>query len=413
MQISLKGLLAIVAFFGGLFWCAAWVGFDNGIFWFVFVVSAIMSLLFVAVARTGGYRAAWLIPLGGVGFCILLATGLASLALFANAVLLLIAAIVCAFFARPLRTKTLLACAAACMLAAFAIGTLPGISEMERFRAIQAKYPIVPLSNRLKYEVRHEEDNPKNVQFTPVVLSNLSAEEKNFDSDSLIVHQLKSLHDGRSEAFARALGFGVGRMMIFEEPRDIDQPPVQDIPFNATLDENFGTRYGNRRSYWEGNASNRIEQLYDAVQRDFVDPSSLGAVLEPKQAAIGFVPHALHYPPTASLKDPSLWTIEKLELVSLLKFDGPRIYVLDHLPRMDQLSSESVPTRPLDEFETAALAQLRAEKDVVVDHQGNQYRMLGSLRAAKQCMDCHTVERGELLGAFSYKLHSNLMAEAK
>jgi hypothetical protein len=30
--------------------------------------------------------------------------------------------------------------------------------------------------------------------------------------------------------------------------------------------------------------------------------------------------------------------------------------------------------------------------------------MLGSLRAAKQCLDCHNVQRGELLGAFSYRL---------
>ena len=83
------------------------------------------------------------------------------------------------------------------------------------------------------------------------------------------------------------------------------------------------------------------------------------------------------------------------------------MYVLDHLPRMDQLSSDNAPTRPLDAFEIAALEQLRTKEDVVVEHKGDQYRMLGSLRAAKQCLDCHSVQRGELLGAFSYVLREN------
>jgi hypothetical protein len=30
--------------------------------------------------------------------------------------------------------------------------------------------------------------------------------------------------------------------------------------------------------------------------------------------------------------------------------------------------------------------------------------MLGSIRALKQCTSCHSVERGALLGAFSYVL---------
>jgi hypothetical protein len=121
----------------------------------------------------------------------------------------------------------------------------------------------------------------------------------------------------------------------------------------------------------------------------------------------GFIAHAFHHPPLASLEDPQKWTIDRLELVSLLHFDEPRVYLLDHLPRMDQLSSETVPTRPLDEFESTALVQLRTDEDLVVTHVGPAYRMLGSLRAAKQCQQCHTAERGDLLGAFSYALHDH------
>jgi hypothetical protein len=46
----------------------------------------------------------------------------------------------------------------------------------------------------------------------------------------------------------------------------------------------------------------------------------------------------------------------------------------------------------------------RRDDDVVVKKDGDNYGMLGSLRAAKQCLECHSVERGELLGAFSYLL---------
>ena len=49
----------------------------------------------------------------------------------------------------------------------------------------------------------------------------------------------------------------------------------------------------------------------------------------------------------------------------------------------------------------------------MVTHDGPAYRMLGSLRAAKQCLDCHTASRGDLLGAFSYALHANLPHDAE
>jgi hypothetical protein len=73
---------------------------------------------------------------------------------------------------------------------------------------------------------------------------------------------------------------------------------------------------------------------------------------------------------------------------------------------MDQLSSDDAPTRPLDRFEADALKKLRTEQDVVVDDHEGRVRMLGSLRAGTQCLDCHAAQRGALLGAFSYSLRS-------
>ncbi len=69
---------------------------------------------------------------------------------------------------------------------------------------------------------------------------------------------------------------------------------------------------------------------------------------------------------------------------------------------MDQIAT--VPHRPLNDFEFAALPKLAAQEDVVVDQKTNQIQMLGALRASKTCLECHQGQRGKLLGAFSYEL---------
>jgi hypothetical protein len=58
----------------------------------------------------------------------------------------------------------------------------------------------------------------------------------------------------------------------------------------------------------------------------------------------------------------------------------------------------------MDSFEKRSLNRMRAGEDVIIEPGGHRIRMLGSLRATKQCLECHSVDRGELLGAFSYEL---------
>jgi hypothetical protein len=96
------------------------------------------------------------------------------------------------------------------------------------------------------------------------------------------------------------------------------------------------------------------------------------------------------------------WQVTRLELVSLLRQREPRVYVSASMPEMDKLAD--VPTRSLSSFEEKSLPQLVAQKDVVTDQQPNHIQMLGSLRAGKTCLECHSGERGKLLGAFSYEL---------
>jgi hypothetical protein len=142
-------------------------------------------------------------------------------------------------------------------------------------------------------------------------------------------------------------------------------------------------------------------------QMNFISSPSLGYIKDRKHVA-GFQAHQFRAMP--QLVDPvyarektprkEKWAVARLELVSLLKHEEPAVYVSETLPRMEQL--QEAKTRPLDEFEANALKRLQKGEDVVTESSLNQIRMMGSLRAAKQCMQCHSAKRGELLGSFSY-----------
>jgi hypothetical protein len=108
--------------------------------------------------------------------------------------------------------------------------------------------------------------------------------------------------------------------------------------------------------------------------------------------------------PPGKVKEPpkERWLITRLELVSLLKHKEPAVYVSGELPRMEDLKKSK--TRPPSEFEAKALKALRDGEDVVTEATTNHIRMVGALRASKQCLECHQVRRGDVLGAFSYDL---------
>ena len=95
------------------------------------------------------------------------------------------------------------------------------------------------------------------------------------------------------------------------------------------------------------------------------------------------------------------WQTVRVDLVSLLKHQRPMAYVSRHLPNMTEL--RHAPVRELDGFEQRALSSLIAGEDLVSDGHLDRVRAFGSLRAATQCLTCHEVERGTLLGAFSYE----------
>jgi hypothetical protein len=144
-------------------------------------------------------------------------------------------------------------------------------------------------------------------------------------------------------------------------------------------------------------------------QVGFVSQNSLGYIKNKNQVA-GFQSHGFTFAPQLLShferpwyrKEKEVWGIRRLELVSLLKHDKPAVYLSKNLPNMKEL--KNVKTRDLASFEKHALKQLRSGKDVVTEATLNQIKMLGALRATKQCMQCHDVKRGALLGAFSYEM---------
>ena len=95
-----------------------------------------------------------------------------------------------------------------------------------------------------------------------------------------------------------------------------------------------------------------------------------------------------------------VWKPARIELVGLLLHQAPVVYRSTNLPRMSEL--KSVPTRSLDAFEMQALEELKKGEDLFVRGLDDKARMVGAIRATKQCLDCHEGQRGDLLGAFSY-----------
>jgi hypothetical protein len=105
-------------------------------------------------------------------------------------------------------------------------------------------------------------------------------------------------------------------------------------------------------------------------------------------------------PPEPDPKHP--WHITRLELVGLFVHDKPQVYMSHRLPKMTELAGSKV--RDLSEFEEQALKTLRGGDELVATATLNRIQMLGAIRASKQCLECHEVQRGDLLGAFSYEL---------
>jgi hypothetical protein len=177
---------------------------------------------------------------------------------------------------------------------------------------------------------------------------------------------------------------------ILREPLP-DRPPVPQPDYlrpSAPPDALLADLRG-----WDPGAMGR---LHDDGVLDFVNPRGFGFVKDRRVA--GFQRHGMTKVPSSV----AAWVVAHVELVGLVVHEEPVVYVSANLPRMDDV--RTVPTRPLDPFESEALDALRGGEEVYARGAGGSARMVGAIRATRQCVVCHGGSRGDLLGAFCYGL---------
>jgi hypothetical protein len=393
-------------------------------FFFVLALGTIQLLVGAgafALARRGtaGWGAAWLIGLAGlfVSFCVLM-----SPALFFQAASLLVLGLACVTL--KVRPATFMACSVG--VTALLVLVL-GIIGRPFDARLRDEYPIESLSGRLAYEAPRPAVGTRSAQsasdsngFAPQPLSDktllrLADLESDLEagSDHSPYHSsvrseaLRRLHASQVEQFIESQGFGIGRgVRPSARHVPIEEPPVIPLPAADELPAGDPSA--------DPSAQPRVEPLplaeRPAAERmhrsgvvDFADPGGFGYVRDRDHVA-GFQAHAFRALPElvstgATTAD---WVTRRVELLSLLKHDEPGVYISENLPRMAELAD--APIRPLDSFEGRALASLREGEDLIAETAGSRIRMLGSIRAARQCIQCHAVDRGTLLGAFSYEL---------
>lgn len=286
--------------------------------------------------------------------------------------------------------------------------------ELGRLSDLRREYPLVSVSDRLAHERSRSQPSIletsdgwiKEDRYTALRRHQENADDASNWRSRARTHSLYVLHSRTYDHFVTSAGFGYIRMGPIR-PEIVRLPKVETIELTCTRPD------ANHRDLDEPLAvptPPRLEELHWQGAGSFLSTERLGFIQDVDHVA-GFEPHAFTRAPllTSDQKTGSVeedWQVARLELVSLLKHVSPRVYESNFLPNMELLSSDDVPTRELDDFEARALPQLRTHQDVVIDtaSEPGTIRMLGALRADRDCLQCHSVRRGELLGAFSYRL---------
>jgi hypothetical protein len=308
----------------------------------------------------------------------------------------------------------------------------PAKPEPVDVEKLRERFEFQSLASRLAHEGnrRNVEGNGAATRATPLsgaTKESLDAMEAGIESQrrfDLRTRALAELHSDRVQQFISREGFGLSRLPT-PTPSHLELPESPPIQFASVSSEALrqeGTRPVSipRALADRGEATSRLpslsmlRQFHRGGAANFLNVARWGIVNNNGNVA-GFAGHAFSYLPTIveprtsqedhrpAEPDPKHpWHVTRLELISLLKHDKPVVYVSDHLPRMTELNDSA--TRGLTVFERKALQSLHTGDELAAEATLNRIRMVGAVRATKQCLECHTVERGTLLGAFSYEL---------
>ena len=418
---SLKELTVAIGYIAVFLAMVSYMGYQNGMFWLCAIASSIITIVcLIFLPRRNAAVPASIVTLVMFLLC-------NPMLMFFSAVLAINGSLHFGLLARS-KTKSevwsvkqVLLRSSSLTFSAFAIGIWIGLPAYLELVDYKRQIQLTNLSGRLAYEKHTDSENSLNAKFEeidrwPNTAITLGADFKHKEevlTDAVSwgrVRSLKGLHNGQVEKFIKSPGFGIGRFSR-ESTRKLYYPELQDITFGEFPDEKFDELHD---AYWWGfDTLNWSEQIQDNRSLhwesvlNFADPESWGFIAGPKQA-LGFRPHGFTLPlqnmGKSFLAHQNL-KLDSLQLISLLRFESPRAYVLDHLPRMDQLVAEDVPTRELTKFEHASIDQLRAAHKLVRSQStpDDGLEMVGAIRAYESCLGCHNVCRGDMLGAFTYQ----------
>jgi len=305
--------------------------------------------------------------------------------------------------------------------------------------AVRKENPIVPLGDRVPRPDKSHAVNATAPRITAEADNELKEYEKREDRSFREIRdiRLSSLHRETLTEFAETIGFGEDRLWygVSQGSHKLtsDDPPPIPIGESATA---ASSEWALAQEKPDSAQLLMLSDLHRTSFLDFVDPHRLGIVLSSRNLAktvtwtvdanrvtqevqdwsklpadsplrplsVGHTEHSMSARVKKEFeKHLTEWQLSRLELVSLLKSPGPRAYLSRNLPNMKELANAR--TRELNEFETISLTKLQSGEHLLIESNNTEIRMLGSVRAASQCVDCHSVKRGTLLGAFSYILH--------
>ncbi len=372
----------------------------------MFIISLCLSavLLFITNLAARSSRSA-LVAAGVACLGIIPGACFLSPALVLNALLLTVTGVVLA--ARQAR-PTMFLPASLVVTVFFYVGV--SIHSFVTYRDLERRFPAVPLEDRLAYEDADRDPegsarrNPQPNSELVLALENQIKREQRGRPLAL-----KQLHENTVEAFVSSPGFGVGRgtpnLRLFVELSAIESIPQPSPPEKPALippESRLTFPPDVSAIPVEASRAKGLHQLHEQSLLSFVNIPGFGYVKG--RQSVGFQEHHFRAVPSQEdrLDNLGTWQVDRVELVSLLKHPEPRVYLSDNLPRMDELRTAQ--TRELNDFEASRLPDLVKGADLASGRAGDTVYVLGAIRAANQCLDCHSVQRGDLLGAFSYRL---------
>ncbi len=249
---------------------------------------------------------------------------------------------------------------------------------------------------------------------------------------------LNEYHSRIVYLFERTPGFGSKRFPIVMRKIRFDvvqSPPIEPRISPGEINPNSSLAKNERLK----KVNERLANYFAKKNRIVIDPKSRYRVRLPAEAS-----------DKEKDTNKTTWVIRRLDLIGLLDTDNPVVYIsmperkspffadqsknktsvnLHSLVKQqknrtainlhslaEQMKSnkgknrnrKKLPTREPNLLEYTGVDYLKDGEELFVNVHNRLLRMVGALRAGKQCLNCHSgIREGDLLGAFSYTFEKN------